>query len=323
MKKNALFILVMMMLFLVACSNQGAGDVSTESTQMNSETAVGDVDVRQGEMDFAEEMEEAEFEESSSDVDSEDATQIDDVNENRKVIYTADLQVETKSYSKLADSIQAETAKLGGYVVESNMYSDSGEDFTSGQIIVRVPQKSFDNLISIVESGSSKVIEHYVSGQDVTEEFVDLESRLKSKRVVEERLLDFMGNAEKTEDLLAISDNLSNVQEEIETIVGRVNYLQDKTDLATVTISIHENNVTLSGINDDELNTWEETKKQFMRSVNFIITSFSSIFVFIGGNFPLLLLLVLFALTGYLVIRKKIKARTNKESAKPKEEKND
>lgn len=225
---------------------------------------------------------------------------------NRKVIYTADLQVEVESYQEITEHIQKETERLGGYIVESNLYNDS--DGRSGQITVRIPQEDFRTFIEIVEKGSTKVVEQTVSGQDVTEEFVDLESRMKSKRQVEERLLEFLTNAEKTEDLLKISNDLADIQEEIETLIGRMNYLQDKTDFSTVTIRIYENNVTLSSIDDDDLNTWEETKKQFMRSVNFVISVFSGIIVFFIGNLPVFLLVGVLLLIGFLTWRRKRKS---------------
>ncbi|NBJ71147.1 MULTISPECIES: DUF4349 domain-containing protein [Clostridia] len=74
---------------------------------------------------------------------------------------------------------------------------------------------------------------------------MDLESWLHSKKVVEKRLLAFIEQAAKTEDLLNISADLAKVQEEIEQITGRMNYLQNKADLATVHIEVRENDVSL------------------------------------------------------------------------------
>lgn len=167
--------------------------------------------------------------------------------------------------------------------------------------------------MEVVEKGSTRVIDRVISGQDVTEEFVDLESRLKSKKQVEERLLEFMEDAEKTEDLLKISDDLARVQEEIETIVGRLNYLKDKTDFATVTIHIQEENVKLTSMNEGELNTWDEAKKQWMRSINFILTAFSGMFVFFVGNFPLFLLGLIFIGIGFIIWQKVRRKRRNED----------
>ncbi|MBN6205550.1 DUF4349 domain-containing protein [Ralstonia pickettii] len=303
--KKVMPFLLMLFFILGACSNEKAEDTA----EQNIEQAL--TVEESSEMDFTESAEDRADSGSASNDEAEAANEpAEDLNQgdaNRKVIYTANIDVETESYSELSDYIQSETARLDGYVVEANMYRDIDNNHIGGEIIVRIPQKNFDTFIELVETGSGKVLNHYVSGQDVTEEFIDLESRLKSKKAVEERLLEFMANAEKTEDLLAISDNLANVQEEIETITGRMNYLQDKTDLATVTISIRERNVTLSGMNDDELNTWEETKKQFMRSINFIITAISALVVFIGGNAPVLVLLGIIGFIILLILKRKRK----------------
>lgn len=293
-----LFSLLVLVFFLASCSNQDSGEMTADMSVESYDRS--GADMAEENLAFTE----------SADVEVEEVENKSAVREsegnNRKVIYTADLQVEVESYQEITEHIQKETERLGGYIVESNLYNDS--DGRSGQITVRIPQEDFRTFIEIVEKGSTRVVEQTVSGQDVTEEFVDLESRLKSKRQVEERLLEFLTNAEKTEDLLKISNDLADIQEEIETLIGRMNYLQDKTDFSTVTIRIYENNVTLSSIDDDDLNTWEETKKQFMRSVNFVISVFSGIIVFFIGNLPVFLLVGVLLLIGFLTWRRKRKS---------------
>lgn len=209
-----------------------------------------------------------------------------------------------KDYQKALNDIQNQVVDRGGYVVESLMSESAEDDSTSGMITARVPQDKFREFVQLVEDGSSKVLESSISGDDVTEEYIDLESRLKSKRVVEKRLLNFMEKAEKTEDLLKISDDLATVQGKMEEITGRMNYLENKVNLATVTIHIQENKVKVSGINDEERNTWEKTKQQFMKSINFLISAFSGLFVFIIGNLPVLIPLAAIALGTFLIVRK-------------------
>lgn len=231
-------------------------------------------------------------------------------NVERKVVYTANIHIEVKSYQTTFNHIQEQVEKLQGYIVESSMFEDPENSSKHGQLTVRIPVESFSEFVQIVEEGSSKVLESSTSGQDVTEEYVDLESRLNAKRVVEERLLSFMEEAEKTEDLLKISNDLAKVQEDIEEITGRMKYLENKSDLATVSIYMQENNITLSGTGKDDLNTWERTKEQFMKSINFMIHAFSSIFILLVGNLPIFLVIGIVGLVIFLYVRKKIKKRT-------------
>ncbi|ASK60961.1 hypothetical protein CFK37_01415 [Virgibacillus phasianinus] len=223
---------------------------------------------------------------------------------NRKIIYTANLRIEVKDFKNALHDIQTQVTDRGGYIVESNRYGDTEEGSTNGQLTARIPQDGFQSFIQFVEKGSSKVLESSVSGQDVTEEYIDLKSRLKSKHVVEKRLISFMEQAEKTEDLLSISEDLAKVQRGIEEITGRMKYLRNKTDLATVTIQIEENNVKLSGISEDELNTWEKTKQQFLKSINFIISVLSGLVVFLIGNLPLLIVLGCIGLIIFFIVRR-------------------
>lgn len=223
---------------------------------------------------------------------------------NRKIIYTANLRIEVKNFQQALNHIQTQVTDRGGYIVGSNMYGDTEEGTTSGQITARIPQDQFREFIQLVEEGSSEVLESSISGQDVTEEYIDLESRLKSKQVVEKRLLSFMEKAKETEDLLIISDDLAKVQGEIEEITGRMKYLQNKAELATVTIQIQENNVKLSGISEDELNTWEKTKQQFLKSINFLISTFSGLIVFLIGSLPILLVLGGISLITFLIVKR-------------------
>src|SRR5690606_37225471 len=141
----------------------------------------------------------------------------------RFIIYHANLSIEVKNYDEAVNEIESQAASKGGYVVESTMHG-RGDDRRTGYITLRIPQEHFPSFLQFMEEGSFKVLDSNISGEDVTEEYVDLESRLKSKRVVEERLLAFMEEAEKTEDLLTISNDLATVQQDIEEVLGRMKY---------------------------------------------------------------------------------------------------
>ncbi|KZZ83130.1 DUF4349 domain-containing protein [Bacillus sp. SJS] len=212
---------------------------------------------------------------------------------NRKIIYTADMVIEVKDFDKAYQNIQNEAQSAGGYVVSTNS-NVSGEEsgLNEGTMTLRIPQEKFSGFLSSMEKGAYKILQKNISGQDVTEEFVDLESRLKAKEAVEARLLEFMKGAGKTEDLLAISKDLSAVQEEIEQLKGRMKYLQNQTDLSTITIQLSETKVVVPGVNNHDLNTWEKTQKQFMNSVNALLYAGSALIIFFAGNLPVWILLL-------------------------------
>ncbi|CAH0344576.1 DUF4349 domain-containing protein [Bacillus sp. CECT 9360] len=226
----------------------------------------------------------------------------------RKVIHNAELRLEVKNLEKHHVKLEDKVKQYGGYIVQSNVFSED-KGYLNGMVIARVPEKSFQKFLSETEATAAKVIERNVRGEDVTEEYVDLESRLKSKKAVEARLLVFMQKAEKTEDLLKISGDLANVQEEIETIVGRMKFLDNQVAYATVTINTFEEKVVVPTIDKKDLNTWGKTKKQFAGSINFLMAVLSGITVFFIGNLPVFIILFAIAFLIYYIVRIRKKRR--------------
>ena len=156
----------------------------------------------------------------------------------RMIIHNAIIRTNVKELAKAQSNIEQKVKEYGGYIVESNVYKEDDQT-SSGHMIVRIPEKHFETFLSDAEGEASKVLERNVTGQDVTEQYVDLTSRLKSKRIVEERLLTFMKGAEKTEDLLKISSDLAKVQEEIEVIVGKMKYLENQASFSTIELTMY------------------------------------------------------------------------------------
>lgn len=310
--RKMIFLALFFTLFISGCSS-----VSEDSNK--AEGTVGELDSTTSEAKNSIQQPESATEENSEQVVVEDkeANQSIDTNstEDRMVIYTANLTIRVVSFKDTLKLVKQQLTSANGYIVESNSYSTGDGESLEGMITVRIPQGTFDSFLQSVEKESTKVVDRSITGQDVTEEFVDLESRLKSKQVVEKRLLDFMEKAEKTEDLLKISTDLATVQGEIEQIKGRMNYLNNKIDMATVTIHVIEDKVKVPQLENNELNTWEKTKQQFMNSVNFLLKICSALFVFIVGSLPVIIVLgVLLFL--FLIIRR---IRRKKPPTNPKE----
>ncbi|MEH7246313.1 DUF4349 domain-containing protein [Neobacillus niacini] len=300
-KLLGLFILIMMVLFLAACSSSSKSEEAKISSDSSSsgEMYSGKADMpNKSEISFDNNAKQGEAAPTDIEV------------PNQMVIYQADLQLRVKKFEQTLQSIEDHVTKYGGYISESNISKD-GVEQVSGSITVRVPQKSFQAFLRDAEGQAAEVLQRRITGTDVTEEYVDLDSKLKSRRVVEERLTTFMQSAEKTEDLLKISADLAKVQEEIETILGRMKFLENQTTLSTVHISLYENKVIVPDLEDGDLNTWDKTKKQFMKSTNILLAGISGLVVFLLGNLPILIILAVAAVSIYFYIKKKSRRNRN------------
>lgn len=304
-KKWCLFIFVLI-LFLTACSNNDSSELA-ESTADEQAEAPQDFSMANKEDSRANNLQtESAVENDKNANDSSNATETEVAK--RKIIYNASLTIETSNFTEATKFIEEETLKKGGYIVSSQASQHQEEKTQQGSMTVRIPAKQFQSFLTILDEGNMKVQEKAVSGEDVTEQYVDLTARLEAKEVVEKRLLSFMEKAEKTEDLLKISADLAEVQEEIEQLTGKIKYLENQSDFATIDLFIKENNTSLPSVQNESASTWEKTKEQFKESIQFLVTLVSTIFVFLIGNAPIIvLLLIIFVITIVLLKRRKKK----------------
>ncbi|CAG7605676.1 hypothetical protein PAESOLCIP111_00833 [Paenibacillus solanacearum] len=153
----------------------------------------------------------------------------------RKIIYKANLMMQVEKYQETAAKIQEAVTQSGAYILQFSENVATAEK--SGTFVIKVPANGFQSLLSRLEQ-IHPAMQKNMQGQDVTEEYVDLSSRLKAKQVVEERLISFMEKATKTDELVAFSAELGKVQEEIERIKGRMRYLEQNVAFSTIELRL-------------------------------------------------------------------------------------
>ncbi|GAM13797.1 DUF4349 domain-containing protein [Mesobacillus selenatarsenatis] len=306
MLKKVSFMVFLFVFLLAGCS----GGISQEDSKMSADgdmnssmENVSEDEIGFSESDKADSGEDAKAEGQASQELDEGAAQ-------RMVIYNAEMDIRVDNFEKARNALEQKAKAYNGYIVQSNSNRYDGEQ-QSGTMTFRIPQEHFNAFLNDAEGLSVQVNNRHVSGQDVTEEYVDLESRLKSKKAVEARLLDFMKQAQKTEDLLKISSDLADVQEQIEQIEGRKKFLENQTALSTVTIILQENEVPVPKIDNDSLNTWQKIKKQFADNINILLAAGSGIVVFLIGNLPILLIVGVIVAVIIFFIRRKAGTKQN------------
>jgi len=171
----------------------------------------------------------------------------------RKIIYTSQIDVVVEDFSgaqqKLNTIIDA-VQQQGGYLARQEVTGTTGYH-RHGSWTVRVPLGQFDQFIGNVER-LGELERSSRDAQDVTEAYADLEARLRNKQASEQRLLSHLEKSAELKDTLELERELSRVRGEIEQIQGQLNVLKNKTDLATVTITLIE-----------RLNYQPETKATF------------------------------------------------------------
>jgi hypothetical protein len=157
-----------------------------------------------------------------------------------RIIKTASLIVEVKPkrFSQTYQEAMQIVEKYNGFVARSET-SRSGGRLVRGKFIIRIPADKFEEaLAELKQIGKLEKIE--IKGSDISEEYVDLESRLRNWRAQEAVLLSLMQKAKTVSESIAVQESLSRVQLEIEQITGRLRYLDNQTSYATINLSLAE-----------------------------------------------------------------------------------
>src|SRR6185369_4830381 len=157
----------------------------------------------------------------------------------RKIIRNGDLTLETGSPTDGLRRITAVAESHGGFVVNSEFTQNPVEAGTKPSqtvtVIARVPATQFATALEEIRGAGERVISEKISGQDVSEEYLDLEARLRTKKALEAQFLEIMKQARKVQDALDVQSQLADVRTEIERLEGRRRFLENQAALSTIT----------------------------------------------------------------------------------------
>ena len=156
----------------------------------------------------------------------------------RKLIKTGDVSFKTKSLTETKKQITEALKTAGGYIAKENAYDYS--ENPSENLTVRVPSKNFDAFLNQILEGVEELDSKNIDIQDVSEEFVDMEARLKNKKQLEAKYQELLGKAGNMDDILRIEKEISYIREDIESTEGRLKYLSSQVSYSTLNIHYYE-----------------------------------------------------------------------------------
>jgi len=154
----------------------------------------------------------------------------------RMIVRTGDMSVVVEDVLQARDEIAQLAARFDGYVVSSQI---SGEEADMrGWITIRVPDEKFESALIELRNLAVRVKSESTNSQDVTEEYMDLEARLKNAEATEKQYLAILEKATDVEDILRVYDYLSRVRQEIEQIKGQMQYLERTASMSLISVSL-------------------------------------------------------------------------------------
>jgi hypothetical protein len=185
----------------------------------------------------------------------------------RKIVQTATIRLQVEGVNESFADVERIAAEEGGFVASSN-FAYQGEQQVA-TITIRVPAQSYQSVLARVRELGARVDAETSNASDVTEEYSDLEARLRNLEATEARLLELMGRATNVNEILQVQDRLNGVRGEIERVLGRISLLDRLTELATITVHLRPVVVSNGGGNGG-FNFGAEVSKAWDESLEFL-----------------------------------------------------
>ncbi|MBQ9589184.1 MAG: DUF4349 domain-containing protein [Butyrivibrio sp.] len=230
----------------------------------------------------------------------------------RKLITTVNIDAETENFDETLALVDTKVKELGGYVESSNIYngsSYSGDNVSrDADITIRIPATKLDSFIETVD-GNTNITNKSTNVEDVTLNYVDIESRKKALKAEEERLLEIVESAETVEDIITVEERLSDVRYQLESIESQLRTYDNKISYSTVNLAIEE---VVKFTPSEKAGPIERMGTGFMESVMFIVTAAVELCVWFVSHIPQIVVLLIIGLICFAVI-KKINARNRQK----------
>jgi len=156
--------------------------------------------------------------------------------QDRMIVRTGEMSLVVENVLKARDNIAQLAARFDGYVVSSSIWGE--EEEMRGWISIRVPDEKFELALTELRNLAIRVKSESTSSQDVTEEYIDLQSRLKNAEATEKQYLALLEKATDVEDILRIYEHLSQVRQQIEQIKGQMQYLERTASMSMISVQL-------------------------------------------------------------------------------------
>ncbi len=219
-----------------------------------------------------------------------------------KMIKTGMLNLRVKSTDEATKEVYRVAAQMGGTVSNSS-FSQYGSSMKSGTMTVRVPVERFDEAFTTLKKIAILVQTENTAGTDVTTQVIDLQARINNKKAAEATMQILFERAVKISDVIEITDKLSVLRGEIESLEGQMRYMDDQTALSTITLSMSEDAVIQADRGFRPFETMKESVVALLQSVG-QVTERLIAFAIIG--LPSLLSYGLILWGVYVVARKMV-----------------
>jgi hypothetical protein len=223
----------------------------------------------------------------------------------RKMIWTASLNLEVENFDNALNNIDSILTGIGFVsntnINTSDVYVDGKlKTVKNGTLVLRVDKTQFQSVINKLR-GVGDVSNETTNGQDVTDQFVDIESRLRLLKLEQEKLETYLAKTEDLDTIFKLETRITDIRYEIESLTGNLNKLSSLVDLATINISMNEK---YPGSEKKPVTFGEELLNSLKDSLKSVVEFLGDFLIFIVAALPVLVVIGLFVLLGIFIYRR-------------------
>lgn len=247
--------------------------------------------------------------------DQQESVEVGEAAAQRKLIKTVNISTETEQFDILVPALQAQVEQLGGYIEEISIYNNTSysyegrtEALRGASMTARVPQANLDSFLAQVGE-QSNVVSQSERVEDVTLQYVDLDSHKRVLVSEQERLIELLAQAETVEDLITIEGRLSEVRYQIESMESQLRTYDNKIDYSTVYLGISE---VKKYTPPQDISVWQKIGSGFVNSLENIGDGICNFFIGFLINIPYIVLWTVIIAVSVLIIRQIRRALRNR-----------
>lgn len=271
------------LLFLISCGQNNPSDQAVDAMNSGTVSSAPAAEQSGGNDKFraaTPEMSKAAEGEAPADMTSHDNTAV----VNKKIIYSADLRILVDDIDKSTKAVQELTNQYKGYITSES--KGRGYNTLEMNILIRIPSADFNPILARLEKMAEYVEHKRVYSQDVTEEYVDIQTRLTSKRKALDQYYTILKRAGTVSEVLSVQTEIRKLEEEMESIQGRMRYIDQQADFSTI-------NLTLYIPQDPERSPADSLLRQSWKSIKDGLDSVRVVFLWLLQLWPFVLVSVL------------------------------
>jgi uncharacterized coiled-coil protein SlyX len=219
----------------------------------------------------------------------------------RKIIKNAELTLQVQDTAAALDQVTAVATDYQGYIISSRVWSEG--TYRLASVTLGVPADQFEQVLRRLRGLAVKVLNEQASGEDVTDQYVDLESRLRNLEATQSRIRAFLDQAVTVEEALEVNRQLSEIEGQIEEVKGKMNYLKERAAYSTITVYLEPERPTPTPTPTPTLPAWRpvETFNEASNTLSVILRFLGDLIIWLAVIF--LPFIIPLAVIIWLIVR--------------------